>query len=131
MSTAPMKAKMITLKSSDEHSFVIQEILALQSKTLEHMIAEKKETENIVIPLTDITGHILAKVIEYLHKHAEVETSDEDKKIWDEQFVNFEGTHILRDPEKRRKEDSQEKGLGLRIIYKLQIRSSSELRMLI
>ncbi|KAI3831658.1 hypothetical protein MKX03_021134 [Papaver bracteatum] len=61
------------------------------------MIAEKKETENTAIPLTDITGHILSKVIDYLNKHAEVETSDEDKKIWDAQFVNFEGTHILRD----------------------------------
>ncbi|MCL7044285.1 hypothetical protein MKW94_030268 [Papaver nudicaule] len=61
------------------------------------MIAEQKETDNIFIPLTDITGNILAKVIEFLNKHAEVETSDEDKKIWDAQFVNFEGTDILRD----------------------------------
>ncbi|MCL7038562.1 hypothetical protein MKW94_016133 [Papaver nudicaule] len=61
------------------------------------MIAEKKKTENMVIPLTDITGNILAKVIDFLNKHAEVETSDEDKKIWDAQFVNFEGTDILRD----------------------------------
>ncbi|MCL7038717.1 hypothetical protein MKW94_020145 [Papaver nudicaule] len=61
------------------------------------MIAEQKEAENIVIPLTDITGNILARVTEFLNKHAEAETSDEDKEIWDAQFVNFEGTDVLRD----------------------------------
>ncbi|KAI3908207.1 hypothetical protein MKW98_029508 [Papaver atlanticum] len=87
MSAAP--ARMITLKSSDEQTFVIQEAVALQSKTLEHMIVDN-ETENIVIPLTTITGSILAKVIEYLNKHGEAETSDEDKKAWDSQLLNFD-----------------------------------------
>ncbi|RZC50466.1 hypothetical protein C5167_018889 [Papaver somniferum] len=64
--------------------FVIQEATALQSKTLEHMITDHNETQNDVnIPLTTtITGNVLAKVIEYLNKHAEAETSDADKKIW-------------------------------------------------
>ncbi|KAI3847987.1 hypothetical protein MKX03_001099 [Papaver bracteatum] len=87
MSAAP--ARMITLKSSDEQIFVIQESIASQSKTLEHMIVDN-ETENIVIPLTTIKGSILAKVIEYLNKHAEADTSDEDKKIWDLQLLNFD-----------------------------------------
>ncbi|KAI3908216.1 hypothetical protein MKW98_029517 [Papaver atlanticum] len=82
-------AKMITLKSSDEQIFVIEETVALQSKTLEHMIADN-DNENIVIPLTTITRSILAKVIEYCNKHAEAETSDEEKKIWDAEFLNFD-----------------------------------------
>ncbi|MCL7030258.1 hypothetical protein MKW94_004743 [Papaver nudicaule] len=86
MSSAP--ARMITLKSSDEQTFVIEETVALQSETLEHMIADN--TENLVIPLPSITGNILAKVIEYCTKHAEVETSDEDKTLWDAQFMNAE-----------------------------------------
>ncbi|KAI3847991.1 hypothetical protein MKX03_001103 [Papaver bracteatum] len=94
MSAAP--AKMITLKSSDEQIFVIGETVALQSKTLELMIADN-DNENIVVPLTTITGSILAKVIEYCNKHAEVETRDEDKKIWDVQFVNFGSTEIVFD----------------------------------
>ncbi|KAI3908217.1 hypothetical protein MKW98_029518 [Papaver atlanticum] len=94
MSAAP--AKMVTLRSSDQQIFVIGETVALQSKTLELMIADN-DNENIVIPLTTITGSILAKVIEYCNKHAEVETSDEDKKIWDVQFVNFGSTTILFD----------------------------------
>ncbi|KAI3847994.1 hypothetical protein MKX03_001106 [Papaver bracteatum] len=87
MAAAQAPAKMITLKSSDEQTFVIEETVALQSKTLEYMIAEN-ETENYVFPLPNVTGSILAKVIEYCTKHAEIETSDEDKKIWDAQFVD-------------------------------------------
>ncbi|MCL7044797.1 hypothetical protein MKW94_020936 [Papaver nudicaule] len=91
MSTAP--AMTITLRSSDEQIFVIEETIALQSKSLERMIADN-ETGNIVIPLTTITGNILARVIEYCNKHAEVETSDEDKQIWDAQFMNVDiSTH--------------------------------------
>ncbi|XP_026439775.1 SKP1-like protein 1A [Papaver somniferum] len=53
-------AKVIYLKSSDDQIFVIEETVALQSKTLEQMIVDK-DNENIVIPLTTITGSILAK----------------------------------------------------------------------
>ncbi|RZC43649.1 hypothetical protein C5167_036596 [Papaver somniferum] len=99
MSAAP--AKTITLKSSDEQIFLIEEAAALQSKTLEHMISNHNEAQdNVNIPLTTtITGNVLAKVIEYLNKHAEAETSDEDKKIWDAQFVNFDdATHNTLHP---------------------------------
>ncbi|KAI3986946.1 hypothetical protein MKX01_039881 [Papaver californicum] len=36
-----------------------------------------------------ITGVILAKIVEYLNKHADTQTSDAELKIWDEQFVNY------------------------------------------
>ncbi|KAI3908215.1 hypothetical protein MKW98_029516 [Papaver atlanticum] len=78
MSTAP--AKTITLKSSDEQTFDIEKTIALQSKTLEQMIADNQTDENIVIPLTTITGSILAK------------TSDENQKVWDAQFVTFDNS---------------------------------------
>ncbi|XP_026378201.1 SKP1-like protein 3 [Papaver somniferum] len=87
MAAAPAPAKMITLKSSDEQAFVIEETVVLQSKTLEYIIADN-ESEDYVFPLPNITGSILAKVIEYCRKRAEVETSDADKQIWDAEFVN-------------------------------------------
>ncbi|MCL7027246.1 hypothetical protein MKW94_025856 [Papaver nudicaule] len=88
--------KMITLKSSDNQTFVVEESVALQSKTLEHMIADN-DNENIVIPLIMITGSVFAKVVEYCTKHAEVETSDEDKRIWDAQFVNCTNSQMFVD----------------------------------
>ncbi|KAI3847992.1 hypothetical protein MKX03_001104 [Papaver bracteatum] len=99
MSVAPVK--MITLNSSDEQSFVIEESIALQSKTLEHMITGKEIDENTIIYLTKyIRGNTLAKVIAYLNKHGEAEISDEDKKIWDAQFMKFDvrtNTQLLFD----------------------------------
>ncbi|KAI3908218.1 hypothetical protein MKW98_029519 [Papaver atlanticum] len=89
MSAAP--AKMITLNSSDEESFVIEESIALQSKTLEHMITDKEIDENTIIYLTKyIRGNTLAKVIAYLNKHGEAEIGNEDKKIWGAQFMKFD-----------------------------------------
>ncbi|KAI3870780.1 hypothetical protein MKX03_006764 [Papaver bracteatum] len=81
---------MITLKSCDKRFFVIEETVALQSKTLKRMMAGNENDEHIVVPLTTIKGNILAEVLDYCTKHAKVETSEEDKKIWDAQFVNFE-----------------------------------------
>ncbi|KAI3938338.1 hypothetical protein MKW98_015237 [Papaver atlanticum] len=49
-----------------------------------------RENKKIVISYsTLITGEILSKVVEYLSKHAETQTSEEELKIWDEQFVIF------------------------------------------
>ncbi|XP_026378196.1 SKP1-like protein 1B [Papaver somniferum] len=73
MEAAP--AKMITLKSSDEQIFLF-DVTTI--------------TSNILAKMTTIPGNILAKVIDYCNKHAEVATSDEDKKIWDEQFLNLD-----------------------------------------
>ncbi|KAI3925821.1 hypothetical protein MKX01_003380 [Papaver californicum] len=89
MSGAP--AKMITLNSADGQTFVIEESIALQSKTLEQMITTDIEIDDdIIIYLTNhMRGNTLAKVIEYMSKHAEAETSDDDRKIWDAQFMNF------------------------------------------
>ncbi|XP_026446066.1 SKP1-like protein 1B [Papaver somniferum] len=56
-----------------------------------------KENRKIVISYS-ITGEILSKVVEYLSKHAETQTSEEELKIWDEQFVNlFNNNHIVFD----------------------------------
>ncbi|XP_026378178.1 SKP1-like protein 1A [Papaver somniferum] len=105
MEAAP--AKMITLKSSDEHIFFIEEItmtgnilaevIEYYNKHPEVAISEVKmitlesyDEQTLLTQETTITGNILAKVIEYSNKHAEVGTSDADKNIWDEQFVNFD-----------------------------------------
>ncbi|KAI3975623.1 hypothetical protein MKX01_038412 [Papaver californicum] len=96
MSMAP--AKMITLKCSDEQIFVIEEIIECNLKPLEHIIAGK-ETKNNVIPLTTITGSTLAKVIDYLNKHAEVRIPNYyDIMIQAASFLNIRGLLDLITP---------------------------------
>ncbi|KAJ4826758.1 SKP1-like protein 4 [Turnera subulata] len=58
---------MITLLSSDGEEFVVEEAVALQSQTIKHMIEDGCANQSI--PLPNVTGHTLSKVVEYCKKH--------------------------------------------------------------
>ncbi|KAF3332236.1 SKP1-like protein 1B [Carex littledalei] len=100
-------AKKITLKSSDGEEFVVDELVAMESQTIRHMI-EDDCAEN-GIPLPNVTSKILSKVIEYCKKHvdsafssaaataegaaaagASSKTVDEELKQWDQDFVKVD-----------------------------------------
>ena len=95
-----MSTKKIVLKSSDDESFEVDEAVARESQTLAHMV-EDDCTDN-GIPLPNVTGKILAKVIEYCKKHVDAAAakteatadggapSDEDLKAWDAEFMNID-----------------------------------------
>ncbi|KAI6701044.1 hypothetical protein NL676_015368 [Syzygium grande] len=87
-SSPPCPKKMITLKSSDGETFEIEEIAALQSKTLENMIDEN--CASTPIPLPNVKGKILAKVVEFCTKHAEAGADAESLRAWDAEFVDVE-----------------------------------------
>jgi S-phase kinase-associated protein 1 len=98
-------AKKITLKSSDGEEFVVDELVAMESQTIRHMI-EDDCAEN-GIPLPNVTSKILSKVIEYCKKHVDAVTAstattegapagassksaDEELKQWDQDFVKVD-----------------------------------------
>ncbi|XP_058069011.1 SKP1-like protein 1A [Magnolia sinica] len=85
-----MASKKVTLKSSDGEEFVIDEAVAVQLQTIKHMI-EDDCTEN-GIPLPNVTGKILSKVIEYCKKHVEETdcSSNDELKAWDADFVKVD-----------------------------------------
>lgn len=53
------EAKMITLTTSDNETFEVEEAVASESQTIKHMIED--DYEKITIPLPKITSKILAK----------------------------------------------------------------------
>ncbi|KAB1199954.1 SKP1-like protein 12 [Morella rubra] len=86
-------SKKITLKSSDGEAFEVDEVVALESQTIKHMIED--DCADNGIPLPNVTSKILAKVIEYCKKHVEAtnpeeRTSDDDLKTWDAEFVRVD-----------------------------------------
>lgn len=78
-------ARKITLKSSDGAAFEVEEaVVALHSQTIKDMI----NAHSGIVALSDVTGNILAKVIEYCNKHS---SGDENElRQWDADFVKVD-----------------------------------------
>ncbi|PRQ18829.1 putative S-phase kinase-associated protein [Rosa chinensis] len=84
--TTSSDKKIITLKSSDEETFDIEEVVALESQTIKHMVED--DCVDNGIPLPNVTGAILAKVIEYCKKHVEEGTAE--LKTWDRKYIDVD-----------------------------------------
>ncbi|XP_050378912.1 SKP1-like protein 1A [Argentina anserina] len=86
--------KFITLKSFDNETFEVEEMVALESQTIKHMVED--DCADNVIPLPNVSGSILAKVIEYCRKHVEERTAEtgsagkDSLKAWDAEFAKVD-----------------------------------------
>ncbi|MCD7456609.1 hypothetical protein HAX54_032328 [Datura stramonium] len=98
------KKKTVTLKSSDDKEFEVEEGAVIQSEMIKNMIEDGYAAS--VIPLPNIDGKTLSNVIEYLNKHISkdededdgkpAETGKEDDlKEFDEQFVNMDWEELF------------------------------------
>ncbi|XP_022928279.1 SKP1-like protein 1A [Cucurbita moschata] len=86
-------SKVIVLRSSDGETFHIDEAVALESQTIKYMIED--DCADTVIPVPNVTGSILARVIEYCKKHVETDAKDskaldDTLKAWDAEFVKVD-----------------------------------------
>ena len=104
MSSSSPEKKKIVLRSSDGESFEVEETVAMQSQTIKHMVEDV--CVDGVIPLPNVTGAVLAKVIEFCNRHAADSTDsgadavaaggetakdrDADVKAWDAEFVKVD-----------------------------------------
>ncbi|KAK4795519.1 hypothetical protein SAY86_027845 [Trapa natans] len=97
----------IILMSSDGETFEVDEAVALQSQTIKYLIEDVCVDNGI--PLPNVTGKILALVVEYCKQHVETSasasasadgkseerpspttTTEEDLKAWDADFVKID-----------------------------------------
>ncbi|MQM13821.1 hypothetical protein Taro_046750 [Colocasia esculenta] len=95
-------SKRYTLKSRDGEEFEVEDDVAVRSQTIKHLIEDNCADDTI--PLANVTGKILALVVEYCRKHAQVETGggharstgledqvlDEGLVAWDAEFVKLD-----------------------------------------
>ena len=81
--------KKVVLRSSDNKEFVIDMAVALESETIKQMVEEDVDAN--MVPIPNVKGRILDKVLEYCKKHvdAKAEGSDlqDSLKDWDKKFV--------------------------------------------
>lgn len=87
MSSEVTEEKKVTLRSSDGEVFEVSQTVAQQSQTIKHMIED--DCAESCIPMPNVTGKILAKVIEYCKKHVEASEVDE-LKAFDSEFVKVD-----------------------------------------
>ncbi|KAL6504770.1 SKP1-like protein 1A [Orobanche minor] len=93
--------KKIVLRSSDGEVFEVEASVAVESQTIKHMIED--DCADTVIPLPNVTGKILSKVIEYCKRHVEAAaatkaddklasttTAEDDLKAFDSDFVKVD-----------------------------------------
>lgn len=75
--SAGKDATMITLTSSDNERFEVSEAAASLSQTISNMIED--DCAKGGIPLPNVTGSVLAKVMEYCNKHASSSSSSSEQ----------------------------------------------------
>ncbi|XP_010514085.1 PREDICTED: SKP1-like protein 14 [Camelina sativa] len=87
-----MSSNKVVLTSSDGVTFEIEEAVARKLQIIGHMIDD--DCADKAIPLANVTGKILALVIEYCKKHVddkdstkEEEAKAEELKTWDVEFM--------------------------------------------
>lgn len=92
-----MAAAKVKLSSSDAQLFEVDEEVAFESQTIKSIV-EDAGTED-AIPLPNVSGKILAKVIEFSKYHVEAKSSTEpakpaktedEVKAWDADFVRVD-----------------------------------------
>jgi len=85
----------VTLKSSDEESFEVLEEVANMSETIRNMIEDTGA--EAPIPLPNVTGKVLSKVIEYCEAKVQSKKAngvpaktEEENKAWESEFVKLD-----------------------------------------
>jgi S-phase kinase-associated protein 1 len=88
--------KKIILKSSDNVTFEVEHAIALECKTIKLTIEDNCAEKTEIIPIPNVTGTILSKVIEYLKKHVEAgnfkgkHSNNVELNNWDADFVKVD-----------------------------------------
>jgi len=75
----PKQKMSVKLQSSDEQEFEVEREIAEMSVTIKNMLEDIPETDT-AIPLPNVTGKIMQKVIEYCKYHKEHPTPVSDDK---------------------------------------------------
>ncbi|GLJ36416.1 hypothetical protein SUGI_0731180 [Cryptomeria japonica] len=86
----------VSLKSSDDEMFEVDQAVAFASETIKNMI-EDTSVESVV-PLPNVNSKILAKVIEYCKYHVDAAKTTEETtaiseggvKKWDQEYVKVD-----------------------------------------
>lgn len=84
--------KMVVLQAYDGEEFEVDVVVASQSETIKNMIDDGCVERSV--PLPNVEGPVLAKVVEYWKRHVEG-GKQEELKQWDKEFVEAKKQGLL------------------------------------
>nr|XP_043612578.1 SKP1-like protein 1 [Erigeron canadensis] len=82
------KSKQVTLLSCDGESFDVEECVAMECLTIKHMIEDGCADSSI--PVHNVTGATLSKVIDYCNKHTDPSFTPTELKAFDADFYKVD-----------------------------------------
>ncbi|XP_057805729.1 SKP1-like protein 12 [Salvia miltiorrhiza] len=87
---SPEKEKLTTLMSLDGHIFPVEEAVIVELRAIRRLLPAAGDA---TIPISQVTGQILAKIIDYCRKHNDHKLNrlrDEEISAWDRHFVDVD-----------------------------------------
>ncbi|XP_010920060.1 SKP1-like protein 14 [Elaeis guineensis] len=87
--------KTIVLKSSDGEEFEVESLVANQSEMIKGMIDAGCVQSRV--PLPNVLGSVLAKVVEYWNRHGGGGKEEEEKQLmeWDKEFAKLDRDELF------------------------------------
>jgi len=92
------ESEKIKLRTKDEEIFEVEKHIAEMSTTLEYIIEDTDEGEEMIIPVPTITSNTLTTVIRYCKYHFDSEQkslSAVETQTWDHNYMKMDDQHIF------------------------------------
>ncbi|XP_006347179.1 SKP1-like protein 1B [Solanum tuberosum] len=86
--------KLITLKTSDDEEFKLNKSVAVKSVVIKSFVQDIDCT-SIVIPLPNVDGKTMTKVINYWKKHSEEGVTEVQLKNFDQDFLKMSHSELF------------------------------------
>ncbi|KAG5622667.1 hypothetical protein H5410_007885 [Solanum commersonii] len=88
--------KLIAFKTSDGEEFKLNEAVAVRSEVIKNMVQNVDCTSN-VIPLSNVDGNAMTKVVQYWKKYSEEGATEDQLKIFDQDFLKMSQSELLKE----------------------------------
>ncbi|XP_015170223.1 SKP1-like protein 1B [Solanum tuberosum] len=86
--------KHTTFKTSDGEEFKLNEAVAVRSEVIKNMVQDVDSTSN-VIPLSNVEGKTMTKVVQYWKKYSEEGVTEDQLKSFDQDFLKMSQSELV------------------------------------
>ncbi|XP_049382828.1 SKP1-like protein 1B [Solanum stenotomum] len=86
--------KLITFKTSDGEEFKLNVVVAVRSEVIKNIVQDVDSTFN-VIPLSNVDGKTMTKIVQYWKKYSEEGVTEDRLKSFDLDFLKMSQSELV------------------------------------